>query len=303
MLPLPSDEMSGEPALLSTAASTEGTTTTTATIPWWERRPVRWIVLLIVVTAIVWVAKDLSAGDNSLIVKANASFVVWLESHPGLGVLAVIAVYIVATVCFVPGSLLTIGTSFAFGKAFQSTTNATLLSSFAVFVGASLGSISCFLLGRYLFREPVERMAQNYPIILAFDRAMLHNGFYIMLMLRLSPLVPYNALDYLSGITSISLMDYTLAMIGLLPGTVVFCFIGATASDLTEGKLGDSQTIVAIVVGLVFAAASVGLASYYSKIELEKLLEERDQHQRLEYDSLPREDRNDDGIEATFEAA
>jgi uncharacterized membrane protein YdjX (TVP38/TMEM64 family) len=138
---------------------------------------------------------------------------------------------------------------------------------------------------------------------LAFDRAMLHNGFYIMLMLRLSPLVPYNALDYLSGITSISLMDYTLAMIGLLPGTVVFCFIGATASDLTEGKLGDSQTIVAIVVGLVFAAASVGLASYYSKIELEKLLEERDQHQRLEYDSLPREDRNDDGIEATFEAA
>jgi uncharacterized membrane protein YdjX (TVP38/TMEM64 family) len=261
-----------------------------------------------VVSAIVWVAKDLSAGDASWIGAANASLVVWLEHYPGWGVLAVIGLYIVATICFVPGSLLTIGTSFAFGKAFPSTWQATLLASSAVFVGASLGSISCFLLGRYLFRDSVERLAQNYPIILAFDRAMLHKGFYIMLMLRLSPLVPYNALDYLSGITSISLLDYSLAMIGLVPGTVVFCFIGATASDLTEGKMGDSQTVVAVILGLVFAAASVGLASYYSKIELEKLMEETGETgrlQRQEYDSLSRdeEDRSDDGIEATFEAA
>lgn len=267
-------------------------------------------VLSLLLSTIVWVATDLSKGENSSINRANIGFVAWLENHPVLGMLAVVLVYIVATICFVPGSLLTIGTSFAFGRAFESTFYATMLSSVAVFVGASLGSISCLVLGRYLFREPVERMAQSYPIILAFDRAMQNNGFYIMLLLRLSPLVPYNALDYLSGITSISLYDYTLAMVGLIPGTVVFCFIGATASDVSEGKLDNSQSIVAIILGLVFALASIGMASYYSKVELEHLLEERQQIGPLQpqrYRSLPHEaiysDVKEDGIESMFDTA
>jgi uncharacterized membrane protein YdjX (TVP38/TMEM64 family) len=294
MVPPPSVENSEGPAQTSTLPTTSTS---------WEN--CRWLFVLgALFSAIVWVATDLSAGESSRIESANVLFVTWLESHPALGVLAVIAVYIVATICFVPGSLLTIGTSFAFGKAFHNAWFATLLASIAVFVGASLGSISCLLLGRYLFRGPVERMAQNYPIILAFDRAMQHNGFYIMLLLRLSPLIPYNALDYLSGITSISLKDYTYAMIGLLPGTVVFCFLGATASDLTEGKLDDFQTIGAVILGLVFAVASVALASYYSKIELAKLLEERDQPQP-EYEALSQETSSstvlDGEIETTFE--
>lgn len=268
----------------------------------------RWLaVFTVLLCTIVWVVSDLRKSEDSVVYQADLKFVAWLEHHPGLGVLAVVLVYIVATICFVPGSLLTIGTSFAFGRAFDSTIYATLLSSVAVFTGASLGSISCLLLGRYLFREPVERMARSYPIIMAFDRAMQNNGFYIMLLLRLSPLVPYNALDFLSGVTSISLYDYTLAMIGLLPGTIAFCFIGATASDVSEGKLDDLQAIVAITIGLVFAFASISMASYYSKIELEKILEERQNNSQgrpsqrylsLQHDA---DDSVEDSIESKFD--
>ena len=95
-----------------------------------------------------------------------------------------------------------------------------------------------------------------------------------MLLLRLSPLIPYNALDYMSGVTSISTKDYSLALTGLLPGTIVFCYLGATASSLAEGRTssedGPIQT-VAMVLGVIFALAAIVVASYYSRLELDKV--------------------------------
>jgi len=92
-----------------------------------------------------------------------------------------------------------------------------------------------------------------------------------MVLLRLSPLIPYNALDYMSGITAIPLWAYSLALIGLLPGTISLCFIGASASSLTDGSSSENMTmkIVTIVAGVAFAVSGVAVASYYSKRELE----------------------------------
>jgi uncharacterized membrane protein YdjX (TVP38/TMEM64 family) len=97
-----------------------------------------------------------------------------------------------------------------------------------------------------------------------------------MILLRLSPLIPYNALDYMSGITSISLLAYCLALIGILPGTILFCFLGATASSLTESTSSKHEVvrIISLVFGLVFAIFGVAVASYYSKVELNKVRRE-----------------------------
>jgi uncharacterized membrane protein YdjX (TVP38/TMEM64 family) len=101
-------------------------------------------------------------------------FIDWLSTHPASGILVVIVVYIVATVLFIPGSILTIGTGYAFRRVFsQSIMLAVLFSSIAVFIGASLGSIACLLLGRFLFREFVLELASQYPIFLAIDRGRL----------------------------------------------------------------------------------------------------------------------------------
>jgi uncharacterized membrane protein YdjX (TVP38/TMEM64 family) len=94
-----------------------------------------------------------------------------------------------------------------------------------------------------------------------------------MILLRLSPLIPYNALDYMSGVTAIPLWSYTLALIGILPGTIMFCFVGASASSLTDSATSGSKTvkIVSIVSGVVFAFCGVYAASYYSKLELDRV--------------------------------
>lgn len=182
--------------------------------------------------------------------------------------------HLFATVLFVPGSILTVGTGYAFGAAFG-TFMGVILASTAVFFGAFIGSVASFLLGRYLFRDCVVRLAASYPIFQAVDRALQGNGLKIMILLRLSPLIPYNALDYMSGITSISLWAYSLALFAILPGVLMFTFIGATASSLIDGTKEASENravrTFSIVFGVTFAILGVSVASYYSKLELDKV--------------------------------
>lgn len=182
--------------------------------------------------------------------------------------------FLAATVLFVPGSILTVGTGFAFGSAFG-TFKGVVLASTAVFFGAFLGSIAAFLLGRYLFRDCVVRLAASYPIFQAVDRALQGNGLKIMVLLRLSPLIPYNALDYMSGILSISFWAYSVALLAILPGVVMFTFIGAIASSMVDGiKDAEENKVVRIfsmVFGITFAVLGFSVASYYSKLELDKV--------------------------------
>lgn len=140
----------------------------------------RLLVVGVLLTALVFVVID-SFGPGH-IHSAVLDFLGWVEEHPGRGVLAVIIVYIVATILFVPGSILTFGAGYAFGAASENKLHGVMLASAAVFVGASLGSISTFLLGRYLFRDCVIRLASNYPLFQAIDRGKLHKrcgGVYL----------------------------------------------------------------------------------------------------------------------------
>ena len=94
-----------------------------------------------------------------------------------------------------------------------------------------------------------------------------------MILLRLSPLIPYNALDYMSGVTSISFWAYALALIGILPGTIMFVYVGATASSLADSASTKNKTvqIITMVMGIFFAFCGVYVASYYSKRELDRV--------------------------------
>lgn len=103
---------------------------------------------------------------------ACLAFISWVEKHPQWGVLAVICVYTVATILFIPGAILTVGCGFAFRSAFDSTVKGVAFASVAVFIGAFIGSLCSFLLGRYLLREYVLQLASGYPIMQAIDRGM-----------------------------------------------------------------------------------------------------------------------------------
>lgn len=205
------------------------------------------------------------------------TFLEWIEENPVGGFFAFIIVYFVATVIFIPGSILTLGAGFVFANAFGLGVG-VLLSTLAVFFGASSGAIVSFLVGRYLLRDWVQRLTKKYAVFEALDKALESNGLKIMVLLRLSPILPFNALNYISSVTAVGFWEYTWALLAILPGTVLYTFLGASAGSLSDSaSSGDSVIFVVVAVGVVFGVAAIALTSYYAKKELKKLTTENDE--------------------------
>lgn len=230
------------------------------------------VFIIIIISLIIFVIIDTLTTKD--VEQYLIEWVQLIEHHLLWGIIILVLVYTIATLCLIPGSVLTIGVGYAYGQAFpHSPALAIAFASASVFVGASAGSICCLLFGRYLFRDWVLRHAKKYRLFVAIDRALESNGLKIMILLRLSPLIPNHALDYISGVTSISIKDYWIASIGIMPSTVGFCYIGATASSVAEGTDNANQVqTTMLLVGLFFAFAGAMLASFYAKKELDNLL-------------------------------
>jgi len=204
-------------------------------------------------------------------------FLEWIEENAITGVFAFAGVYFVATVLFIPGSILTLGSGFVFGNAFG-LGYGVLLGAASVFFGASLGAIAAFLIGRFLLRDWVKVLTEKYSVFEAIDAALEDKGFRINALLRLSPIIPFNALNYIMGVTAVSLTAYASSLLFILPGTVLYVFLGASAGSLSESEnQGDDPTItiIIIVVGIVFGVLAIGATSYYAKKELAKVTERK----------------------------
>ena len=103
--------------------------------------------------------------------------------------------------------------------------------------------------------------------------ALDEKGFRIMLLLRLSPIMPFNIVNYAAGTSSMSFTSYTLALLGLLPGTILFVFIGGSAGAITDMNANgiDPAQVSGIASGVLFGMLAMLLTTYYTRIELKKV--------------------------------
>jgi uncharacterized membrane protein YdjX (TVP38/TMEM64 family) len=239
-----------------------------------------------VLVAIIWIVLILllivdSTTSTKYSLSVLQTILRWIEDNPIPGFVACIAVYTIATVLCLPGSILTLGIGFIFSNSLG-LVGGVLIGTLAVFLGASAGAILAWSLSRYVFRHIVTQYVMDrYTTFQALDNALQQQGLKIMFLLRLSPIIPFNALNYLAGITAISLKDYSLALLGMLPGTIVYVFLGASAGSLAEIQARDQTTsgltIGIIVVGIISGLTAIGLTSYYAKREFQLALEARQQ--------------------------
>jgi uncharacterized membrane protein YdjX (TVP38/TMEM64 family) len=190
----------------------------------------------------------------------------WVESLGYIGGLVFMLIYIVSTVAFIPGSVLTLGAGVLFG---------VVLGSIYVFVGATLGAIAAFLVGRYLARNWVSKKIEGNQEFAAIDRALAHAGFKIVLLTRLSPIFPFNLLNYAFGVTGVTFKDYALASVGMFPGTVMYVYIGSLAGDIarigSENQPTDSP--IQWVIRIVGFIATVAVTLYVTKIASKAIAE------------------------------
>ncbi|MEG3908337.1 TVP38/TMEM64 family protein [Microcoleus sp. w2-18bC1] len=139
------------------------------------------------------------------------------------GPVAFVATYNLATVLFVPGSLLTLGGGAIFGLWW---------GSVYVFAASILGAVFAFAIGRYLCRDRVVKYMESHPKFKALDRAVSQQGLKIVFLTRLCPLFPFNLLNYALGITQVSLKDYVLGSFGMIPGTIMYVYSGSLVGEV-----------------------------------------------------------------------
>jgi uncharacterized membrane protein YdjX (TVP38/TMEM64 family) len=167
------------------------------------------------------------AFTNALpFVRWAVDFIQWIKGLGPAGGFIFGLVYVVATVLFFPALPLTLGAGLIYGVAVG-----TLIVSPASVLGASLA----FLVARYFARDWVTRRLKKYKYASAMDRAIEKNGFKVVLLLRLQPVLPFNMLNYALGLTNIGLRDYVIASwIGMLPATILYVYLGSIMHDVSD---------------------------------------------------------------------
>ena len=140
----------------------------------------------------------------------------------------------------------------------------TAWGSVVVFVGACLGALAAFLLGRTWLRDWARRRLAAVPKLQAVEQAVSREGLKLVLLTRLSPAFPFSLLNLAYGLSEVSLRDYTIGLIGILPGTILFCGLGALAGDVARfGEVlsgeADAGTWSLRVVGILATLGSVWL--------------------------------------------
>ena len=141
----------------------------------------------------------------------------------------------------------------------------TWWGSLIVFIGACLGAEAAFLLGRTLLRGWAQRRLAALPKLQAVEQAVSREGLKLVLLTRLSPAFPFSLLNFAYGLSEVSLRDYSIGLIAILPGTILFCGLGALAGDVARfGEVlsgeADAGTWALRIGGLLATVASVWLA-------------------------------------------
>ena len=151
----------------------------------------------------------------------------------------------------------------------------TWLGSAVVFVGASLGAVVVFLLGRGWLREWARRRLAAAPKLQAVEQAVSREGLKLVLLTRLSPAFPFSLLNLAYGLSEVSLRDYTIGLIGILPGTVLFCGLGALAGDVARfGEvLSGHADPITWTVRLLGIAATVAVTVLITRVARRALAE------------------------------
>jgi uncharacterized membrane protein YdjX (TVP38/TMEM64 family) len=184
----------------------------------------------------------------------------WTQGLGAWGYLAYGAVYVVATLLLVPGALLTIGAGLVFG---------VVKGTVLVLLSATLSAAFGFLIARYLARARVERWAKGHERFRAIDAAITQQGWRVVALLRLSPLVPFSLSNYLYGLSAVSFWPYVLAStVAMIPGTLLYVSLGAAGGAAVSGGHRSPLEWTLLGAGLVATAVATVLVGRAARREL-----------------------------------
>lgn len=157
----------------------------------------------------------------------------WVQQLGWIGFAVFAVLYILACVFFLPGSVLTLGAGVIFG---------VVKGSIIVSIASTLGATAAFIVGRYLARDWISSKIAGNEKFTAIDEALGREGWRIVGLTRLSPVFPFNLLNYAFGVTRVSLGQYVAASwVGMMPGTIMYVYLGSLAGSLATLGSGSGD--------------------------------------------------------------
>lgn len=226
---------------------------------WW-----RLVIVLVVVVGLI-VAVNVLPVEKHL-----NSLLEWVEGLGAWGPVILAAAYIVACVFFVPGSALTIGAGFLFG---------VVTGTIVVSCGSVLGASAAFWIGRTVARGWIGAKVSGNAKFAAIDDAVGRQGFKMVLLTRLTPIFPFNMLNYAFGLTKVRFVHYFFASwIGMLPGTIMYVYLGHAARSAAQSLGGATsgpaeQTVAQQVFFWVGLVVAIVVAVFVTRIARKALNE------------------------------
>lgn len=202
-----------------------------------DRRRARRLTLAILgYKTILWAVIILVLVTGTVLLPVKDWLIKALEWTQGLGIwgpVFVVAFYVVASIFLLPGSVLTLGAGFLFKL---------VAGAITVSIGSTLGACAAFWVGRTVARNWIAGKVAANEKFAAIDEAVAGQGFKIVLLTRLSPIFPFNLLNYAFGLTKISFWKYALgSWLGMIPGTLMYVYFGAGLRSLTDVAAGNLE--------------------------------------------------------------
>lgn len=208
---------------------------------------------MILIHSSIIVALSFSSVQESL-----QNFLRSIQDFGSASAIVFIGAYLLLTVLLIPGTILTLSSGAIFGVVY---------GSLYTFIGAILGATAAFLIGRYFVRDWVAKKIESNSKFKAIDAAVAKEGLKIVFLTRLSPAFPFVLLNYAFGVTKVSLQDYIVGCVGMIPGTILYVYIGSLAGNLTTIDASAPSTQAAQwtlrIVGLI---ATVAVTIYVTRI-------------------------------------
>jgi uncharacterized membrane protein YdjX (TVP38/TMEM64 family)/rhodanese-related sulfurtransferase len=155
----------------------------------------------------------------------------WVQDAGLAGPLVFMGIYAIATVFFLPGSVLTLAGGALFGP---------VMGTFYNLTGATIGAVMAFLVARYLASDWVEQKTGGR--LKQLKQGVEGEGWRFVAFVRLVPLFPFNLLNYALGLTRIRLSHYLIATyLFMLPGAIAYTYLGYAGREAVAGNEGLIQ--------------------------------------------------------------
>lgn len=165
--------------------------------------------------------------------------------------------YVLGVVFAVPGLPLTVFSGVFFGF---------WTGSIIVIIASNIGISLTFIISRYLGNSFFQKWSTKFNYIDSLDKKLYTNGFKVMFLLRIIPIVPFNALNYTAGLTKISMKNYSLAsFLGMMPASMLYVYFGASAIEIKNNPFG---IILSISLLILFTIISLFIKKYSELKEL-----------------------------------